>query len=123
VSAARKDRRVQVHISPELLERLKAVAEERIVSVSLLVERGLNDWLDRLPPLPGAGPLRRVETLRRPDVRPVYSHNVCGPLNRHGDVCRCDGRGVIPALLPSQGVVPCDCPTCSPSTMDREKTG
>ena len=40
-----------LRVSPELDERLKSVAAERGVSVNVLVNAALNDYLQRLVPL------------------------------------------------------------------------
>ena len=97
----RADGRKQVHISAAVHERLRATADERLVSVSLLADRLLADALDRLPPLPYARPRLAMPTTCA-DRLP----------NRHTTACRCDGRGILPS--PTTDVRYCDCPTCEP---------
>ena len=44
--------RISVDLRTDLRERLFREADARVVSVSYLVARAVEDFLDRLPPLP-----------------------------------------------------------------------
>jgi predicted transcriptional regulator len=49
----------QVRLPAELHERLRRTAAERQVSANLLVERAVDDYLDRLPPVDEVAPVDR----------------------------------------------------------------
>lgn len=48
------DAELRVKVNAELYAQLRAVCDERLVGMNLLVERLLVDGLDRLPPLPSS---------------------------------------------------------------------
>lgn len=49
------DERVQISVKlpSDLLEELQRIADERDVSVSLLISKAIRTFLNHLPPLPG----------------------------------------------------------------------
>lgn len=79
-------KRVQVVLPVELIERLEAAAEERIIGVNLLIERGCELVLDRLLPVeyfvrrpgraegrgPESPPSREQDHDERDDERPPH---------------------------------------------------